>query len=208
MRRDTACRSMYSDMSKRCNSIPCSTRAGARPRSFRHLSDLRKKGPDRLCGLQDPSALCGSPTPALRWPVPGPNTTAFRSRSRFLSAARSSCDTRPRDACNLGDDLLDLVLPTTFFCLDLGRIFCAAPCLVDDIDRLVGQVPVVDVAGGEFRGAGERIAAVLDAVVRLEARFQAAQDRNRLLDRGLGHVDLLEAPRQRVILFEYTAYSL
>ncbi len=42
-------------------------------------------------------------------------------------------------------------------------------------------------------------------MVRLEARFQAAQDRDRLFDRRLGHVDLLEAPRQRVIFLEHAA---
>jgi len=38
-------------------------------------------------------------------------------------------------------------LPTVFLRLDSGRIRWAAPRLVDHIDRLVGQVPVVDVAG-------------------------------------------------------------
>ena len=36
----------------------------------------------------------------------------------------------------------------------------------------------------------------------LEARLQAAQDLDRLGDRRLRHVDLLEAPRQRVVLLE------
>src|SRR5882762_8056534 len=110
-----------------------------------------------------------------------------------------------RDARNLGDDLLDLGLAHDLFLLGLGQDLLRGAGLVYDVDRLVGQVPVIDVAGRELCGAGERVAAVLDPVVRLEARFQAAQDRDRLLDRGLGHVDLLEAPRQRVILLEYAA---
>src|SRR5439155_3308648 len=100
------------------------------------------------------------------------------------------------DAGNLGDDFLDLGFADDLFLLGLGQDLLRRARLIDDIDRLVGQVPVVDVAGGEFGGAGERVAAVLDAVVCLEARFQAAQYRDRLLDRGLGDVDLLEAPRQ------------
>jgi hypothetical protein len=46
---------------------------------------------------------------------------------------------------------------------------------------------------------------VLDAVVLLEAALQALEDLDRLLDRGLDHVDLLEAPRQRRVLLEDAA---
>jgi len=40
---------------------------------------------------------------------------------------------------------------------------------------------------------------------RLEARLQPLQDLDRFLDRGLDHVDLLEAPRQGMVFFEYAA---
>ena len=53
--------------------------------------------------------------------------------------------------------------------------------------------------------AVQRRRRVLDAVVLLEARLQALQDLDRLGDRRLGHVDLLEAPRQRVVLLEDAA---
>ena len=46
---------------------------------------------------------------------------------------------------------------------------------------------------------------VLDAVVLLEARLQALQDLDGLLDRRLDDVDLLEAPRQRRVLLEDAA---
>src|SRR5690606_41710526 len=57
------------------------------------------------------------------------------------------------------------------------------PRLVDDVDGLVGQMAVVDVAGRELGGRGERVGRVLHAVVRLEARLQALQDLDRLVDR-------------------------
>ena len=82
---------------------------------------------------------------------------------------------------------------------------CAAPGLVDDVDRLVRQVAVVDVARRELRRRAERVGGVLDAVVGLEAGLQALQDLDRLLDRGLVDVDLLEAPRQRMVLLEHAA---
>src|SRR5678815_4934451 len=69
----------------------------------------------------------------------------------------------------------------------------------------VGQVPVVDVLGRELGRRLQRRRRVLDAVVLLEARLQALQDLDRLLDRRLDHVDLLEAPRQRRVLLEDAA---
>ncbi len=46
---------------------------------------------------------------------------------------------------------------------------------------------------------------VLDAVVLLEARLESLQDLDRLRDGRLDHVDLLEAPGQRVVLLEDAA---
>ncbi len=51
----------------------------------------------------------------------------------------------------------------------------------------------------------KRGGAVLDAVMRLEARLEALQDLDGLLHGRLGHVDFLEAARQRVILLEDAA---
>ena len=96
-------------------------------------------------------------------------------------------------------------LPMMLLLLRLGRDALRRAGLVDHVDRLVGQVAVVDVARGKLGRGGERVGGVLDAVVRLEAGLQALQDLDRLVDRGLDHVDLLEAPRQRVVLLEHAA---
>ena len=74
--------------------------------------------------------------------------------------------------------------------------------LVDEVDRLVGQEAVGDVAvaergGGDQRGVGDR-----DAVVRLVALLEAAQDRDRVLDRRLADVDRLEAALERGVLLD------
>ena len=91
----------------------------------------------------------------------------------------------------LGDgDLLDLeLLDPALDLVDLGRDggeldADAGRGLVDEVDRLVGQEAVGDVAvaergGGDQRGVGDR-----DAVVGLVALLQAAQDRDRVLDVG------------------------
>ena len=58
--------------------------------------------------------------------------------------------------------------------------------LVDQVDRLVGQEPVGDVAVRQRRGGDDRGVGDMDAVVNLVLLLQAAQDRDRVLDRGLG----------------------
>src|SRR4030095_2554397 len=93
----------------------------------------------------------------------------------------------------LADDLLLLG-----FRQDLLR----GASFVYHVDRLVGQMTVVDEARGQLGRAGERRRRVLDAVMLLEARLEPLQDLDRLRNRRLGNVDLLEAPRQRVVLLE------
>ena len=57
--------------------------------------------------------------------------------------------------------------------------------LVDQVDRLVGQEAVGDVAVRQRRGGDDRRVLDVDAVVDLVALLQPAQDRDRVLDRRL-----------------------
>src|SRR6185437_12740079 len=107
-----------------------------------------------------------------------------------------------RNARDLGDDLLDLRLVDHFLLSGLRQDLLRGTGFVDDVDRLVGQMPVVDEARGELGRGRQCSRRIFDAVMLLEARLQALQDLDRLGNRRLGHVDLLEAPRQRMILFE------
>ena len=77
--------------------------------------------------------------------------------------------------------------------------------LVHQVDRLVGQEAVGDVAvrqrgRRDQRGIGDAHAVVLFVFV-----LQAAQDRDGVLDRRLGDEDRLEPPRQRRVLFDVLA---
>ena len=77
--------------------------------------------------------------------------------------------------------------------------------LVDQVDRLVRQEAIADVAvrkrgRGYQRGVGDA-----DAVVDLVLLAQAAQDRDRLLDRRLVHDHGLEAPLQGGVLLDVLA---
>ena len=77
--------------------------------------------------------------------------------------------------------------------------------LVDEVDRLVGQEAVGDVAVGQSRGRDDRRVRYADAVMRFILLLQAAQDRDRVLDRRLADEHRLEAPRQRRILLDVLA---
>ncbi len=77
--------------------------------------------------------------------------------------------------------------------------------LVDEVDRLVRQEPVGDVAVAERRRRDERGIRDPDAVMDLVPLAQAAQDRDRLLDRRLVDEDRLEAPLEGGVLLDVLA---
>ncbi len=136
---------------------------------------------------------------ALSWP----NTTFFRSRSSVFSALRSSEVTFFAGMRAILATISSIsVLLITFFCFDFGRIFCAAPASSITSIALSGRWRSLMKRAESSAARRERRRRVLDAVVLLEARLQALQDLDGLGDRRLGHVDLLEAPRQRVVLLE------
>ena len=68
-----------------------------------------------------------------------------------------------------------------------------------------GQLAVGDVAVGEHRGGDERGVADADAVVRLVALLEPAQDRDRVRDGRLADEDRLEAPLERGVLLDVLA---
>ena len=73
---------------------------------------------------------------------------------------------------------------------------------VDQIDRLVGQEAVGDVAVRQSRRGDDRRVGDAHAVMLFVFVLEAAQDRDRILDRRLRHEDRLEAPRQRRVLLD------
>ena len=77
--------------------------------------------------------------------------------------------------------------------------------LVDEVDRLVRELAVRDVAVGEHRGGNQRRVADAHAVVRLVALLQAAQDRDRVRDGRLADEDGLEAPLEGRVLLDVLA---
>ena len=107
--------------------------------------------------------------------------------------------------------VLDLELhdpPLDLVDLDRKRVDLDAQLrgrLVDQVDRLVGQKAVGDVAMAESRRRDDRAVGDAHPVVHLVALLQPAQDRDRVLDRGLADHDRLEAALERGVLLDVLA---
>ena len=76
---------------------------------------------------------------------------------------------------------------------------------VHQVDGLVRQEAVGDVAVRQLRRGDDRGVRDAHAVMDFVFLLQAAQDRDRVLDRRLADEDRLEAPRQRRVLFDMLA---
>ena len=107
-----------------------------------------------------------------------------------------------RNARDLRHDLFHLIAGDGLLLLALGQDSLSSASFVNHVDRLVRQVTVVDEFRRQFCRSLQSPQRVLDAVVLFEARLQPLEDLHRLLDRRLGHIDLLEAARQRGVLFK------
>ena len=102
--------------------------------------------------------------------------------------------------------LLDLVLELPVHGRGRHRLDAhARRGLVDEVDGLVGQEAVGDVAVGQLRRGLERLVGDLDLVVRLVAVAQALEDLHGLLGRRLVDADLLEAALQGGVALEVLA---
>ena len=77
--------------------------------------------------------------------------------------------------------------------------------LVDQIDGLVRQLPIRDIAMRQRRRRDDGRIRDLHAMVHFVALFQAAQDRDGIFDRRLIDQHFLEAPLQRRVLFDVLA---
>ncbi len=104
-------------------------------------------------------------------------------------------------------ELHALHLPLQGVDLDRGRVdlhLQPAGCFVDEVDRLVGQLPGGDVPVREGGRGHQRGVFDGDAVVRLVPALQPTQDRDCVLHARLADVDLLEpALERRVLLDEF-----
>ena len=129
---------------------------------------------------------------------------SWRSWSRRFAAFSNSCASiaasLSRRVC------LDLLLELAVHGRRGHRLDARARGgLVDQVDRLVGQEAVGDVAVGQLGGGAQRLVGDPDAVVLLVAVAQALEDLDGLLGRRLVDADLLEAALERGVALEVLA---
>ncbi len=100
-----------------------------------------------------------------------------------------------RNTGDLGHDVFHLRLGDGFLALRWGQDPLRSTRLVNDIDRFVRQVPVIDVASAQLGGSLQGSHRILDAVVLLEPGLEPLENLHRLGHTGLNHVDLLKPAR-------------
>ena len=84
----------------------------------------------------------------------------------------------------------------------------ASTGLVDEVDGLIGQEAILDVAVGEVRGGLDGTLCIAHVVVLLVARLERSQDLDRILDARLLDIDGLEAALEGRVLGEVLAELL
>ena len=117
---------------------------------------------------------------------------------------------RGGEAARLAPERLELDLHRQHLALQVGDrlrlrlVLHAQPRrrLVEQVDRLVGELPLGQVAVRMRDGGDERAVGDVHAVVRLVLLLEAAQDRDRRRRRRLRHEHRLEAPRERRVLLD------
>ena len=138
---------------------------------------------------------------------------AVRSADFFSSAASSVSRPPSRErepgscsffnaSCSILSLMISRSIEFEFFRLGIDLHLQACRRLVDEVDRLVGQKAVGDVAVRQRRRGHQRAIGNAHAMMRFVLVLQAAQDRDGVLDGRLVDIDRLEAPGQSGILLD------
>ncbi len=98
-----------------------------------------------------------------------------------------------RDARHLGDDVFHFLDADDFFAARFRQQHLRRADFIQHVDRLVGQLAVVDVFRGEFYRCFDGVRGVTELVVLLIIRRDAFKDFDCVGHGRLAHVDLLEA---------------
>src|SRR5205809_45963 len=146
-------------------------------------------------------------------PVQRDTTSAMSSSSTRSLSSRRPPSALARAGVALLPERLALDLELHDLAVDLVQLLGlgvdlgaqAGGGFVHQVDRLVGEEAVGDVAVREGRGRNQRGVLDLDAVVHLVALLQPAQDRDGVLDRGLVDQHGLEAALEGRVLLDVLA---
>src|SRR5581483_3477945 len=223
--RDTECFSMYSDMSTWMSesSSPKRNSASVRARSvlptpegprkmnepvgrFGSLMPARARRIDfataTIASSCPTTRLCSSSS--MRMSRCDSASVSLKTRMPVHMETMSAISSSPTSGCSSRFSALRHCSSSSrFFCVSLRSLSRSG--LVDEVDRLVGEMPVLDVAIGELRGGVERLVGDLHAMVRLVAVAQPTQDLHGVVDRRFLDADLLEAALECCVALEVLA---
>src|SRR5215475_15415837 len=107
-----------------------------------------------------------------------------------------------RDSRHRRDGGLDLLDADRLFAPAFRQQHLRGAGFVDHVDRLVGQLAVMDVAHRQLDRRLDGFACVFELVIVLEIRLEALHDLDRVRHARLVDVDLLEAAHQGAVLLE------
>ncbi len=199
---------MYSLMSKRMNSLPsCSASCLASSVLPTPVGPVKRKQPAGPLGQRQPRARA---LDGLRNQMHGFLLAEDDALERLFQRAQPLAIRRRRlargNARHPRDDRLDVGDVDRDDCVVRGRSPRFQPThgarFVDEIDGAVGQAIVAQVPRRQLGGALERRIGVLHAVMVFVAAAQPGENAHGLFDRRLVDRDLLQAPRERAILFD------
>ena len=138
-----------------------------------------------------------------------PNTTRFRSFSRLAITSASDLDTVFGGMRAIVATVASISLHRIFFLrLPSGTSICEAPVSSMTSIALSGSLRSWMYLADSSTAALIGLVRVLELVELLEVGLQALDDLDRVLDRRLLHVDLLEAADERAVLLEVLAVLL
>jgi hypothetical protein len=142
--------------------------------------------------IETMSAISSSPTSG--WSASASFSRQFSSSSRFFCVSLRSLSRSEAAFSNSWFSIASSLSLRTRSISSSSSDAHTRAGLVDQVDRLVGQVAVLDVPVGERGCRVERLVGDPAAMMRLVAVAQAAQDLHGVVDGRLVDADLLEAP--------------
>ena len=105
-------------------------------------------------------------------------------------------------AGNFGDNFLNLKHTNELLSLGGWENPLGGARLINDINRFVRKVAIIDIAFREFSGAAEGRQGILHLMMFLEFGFQSFKDLEGFIHTGLRNINLLESTSKCPVLFK------
>ena len=113
-----------------------------------------------------------------------------------------------RNARDLGDNVFHILQRHGLAALVFGQQHARCADLINHVNRLIGQLAVMDVFRGKLHRGADRFRRIAHLMVLFVIGLEPLQDLHRIFKRWLIHINLLEAPHQSAVLFKMRAKFL